>query len=82
MTAVAFDTLKFVKKLRDAGIPEEQAEAQAEAFAEAVDVNLATKQDIKDVRRDIKDAVNYLIIAISGLVVVIPAVLKLFDYLF
>ena len=26
----------------------QQAEAQAEAFADAVDINLATKQDIKD----------------------------------
>ena len=51
MTAVAFDTLKFVKKLKEAGMPEKQAEAQAEAFAEAVDMNLATKQDIKDLKR-------------------------------
>jgi hypothetical protein len=34
MAAIAFDTLKFVRRLQEAGVPAEQAEAQAEVMAE------------------------------------------------
>ena len=40
MAAVAFDTLKFARRLREAGVPEAQAEAQAELMAEAFLFNL------------------------------------------
>ena len=57
MATVTFDTLKFVEKLRAAGVSEPQAKAQAEvlvsALSEAIEVQLATKQDIRDVRSDI-----------------------------
>ena len=33
MSAVAFDTLKYSKRLKDAGVPEKQAEVEAEALA-------------------------------------------------
>lgn len=35
MTIVTFDTLKFVEKLKAAGVPEGQAKATSEAFQEA-----------------------------------------------
>jgi hypothetical protein len=35
MTTLAFDSLRFARKLRDAGVPEPQADAQAELMAEA-----------------------------------------------
>nr|VFK18417.1 MAG: Protein of unknown function (DUF1640) [Candidatus Kentron sp. LFY] len=35
MTAIAFDTLEFVRRLKDAGISDQQAEAISEAFKEA-----------------------------------------------
>jgi len=50
MVAVSFDTLKFTHRLEKAGLPREQAEAQAEALAEAFEVNLGdlvTKADLK-----------------------------------
>lgn len=57
MATVTFDTLKFVEKLRAAGVPEPQAKAQAEvlasALSEAMHLQLATKDDIRDVRSDI-----------------------------
>ncbi len=57
MATVTFDTLKFVEKLRAAGVSEPQAKAQAEvlvsALSEAMEIQLATKQDIRDVRSDI-----------------------------
>lgn len=49
MTALTFDTLAYVKTLRDAGIEEKQAEAQASALAAVLKSSagdLATKQDI------------------------------------
>ena len=47
MSIVAFDTLKFVHRLRDAGFPEPQAEAVAEAFKDAQsETEVATKRDL------------------------------------
>lgn len=48
MSATMFDTLVHTKKLRDAGVPEAQAEAHAEALLAAFSQNIATKQDLKD----------------------------------
>ncbi|MEW6667072.1 MAG: DUF1640 domain-containing protein [Thermodesulfobacteriota bacterium] len=50
-----FDTLAYAKKLREAGVPERQAEIHAEALAGFVDEQLATKKDILLLQRDIKD---------------------------
>jgi len=50
MSTITFDTLKFVNRLKSAGMSDEQAQAFAEAqrdvFAEALDTTLATKLDI------------------------------------
>jgi len=46
--AVAFDTLAYARRLRQAGFSEAQAEAQAEALAAVVDDTLASKQDLRD----------------------------------
>ena len=47
---ISFDTHKFVKELREAGITEPQAEAfvraQQEILSQALDSTLATKRDI------------------------------------
>jgi len=49
MTAIIFDTLKFVKKLKTAGMPEKQANALSEALQDThLEANLATKNDIKE----------------------------------
>ena len=57
MTTVTFDTLAYVKTLRDAGIEEKQAEAQATALANVLkghDESVATKSDIHDLKRDME----------------------------
>jgi len=58
MSVVTFDTLKFAKRLKDAGLDNRQAEAfadaQREAFSEALETQLATKADVFDVRAEIK----------------------------
>ena len=40
MAAIAFDTLKAARRLKAAGVPEEQAEVQAEIMAEAFVFNM------------------------------------------
>ena len=54
MTAVAFDTHKFIKELRGSGLPEGQAEALQRAFSEAIGANLATKIDIERIEHKIE----------------------------
>ena len=44
--AFAFDTLGYSKKLRDSGVPQDQAEAHAEAAREFIMVELVTKSDL------------------------------------
>src|SRR5207237_1103305 len=46
--AVAFDTLAYARRLRQAGVPEEQAQVHAEALAAVVTETLATKQDLRE----------------------------------
>ena len=50
MTTITFDTFRFVDRLEKAGATRElavaMADAQQEAFAQALDTTLATKSDI------------------------------------
>lgn len=52
MSAV-FDTLKYAKRLRDAGFTESQAEALASAQVDVLQANLATKADLAEIKGDI-----------------------------
>jgi uncharacterized protein (DUF2336 family) len=58
MATITFDTLLFVKKLKEAGFTDKQAEAMAEAHKEAIsqslDTTLATKLDIAKLEAEIK----------------------------
>lgn len=67
MSTLAFDTLAYAKKLKAAGVPEQQAEVQAEAFAEIIDERLATKQDIVMLQRDMKELEMRLTIRLGGM---------------
>ena len=44
--AFAFDTLGYAKRLRDSGVPQEQAEAHAEAAREFIMTELVTRNDL------------------------------------
>ncbi len=48
MSAIGFDTLKFVERLEAGGFSHAQARAAAEAFAEATSQELATKADLRE----------------------------------
>src|SRR5436190_957859 len=57
MAVATFDTLKFANTLKAAGVPAQQAEAQASVLAEALAVNfkeLATKDDLAQLRAEWK----------------------------
>lgn len=62
---ITFDTLKYAKRLKDAGFTESQAEALASAGAELLGENLATKQDLEalraDLQRDMKELEHRLV---------------------
>ena len=51
--AFAFDTLAYAKRLRDNGVPPQQAEAHAEAAREFIMAELVTKPDLAAVREDV-----------------------------
>ena len=75
MAFTTFDTLKFVKRLKEAGVPEKEAEAISEAFKEVQgELDLATKRDLKELEmRMIKKFGLTMVIAIG----VITAIVKL-----
>jgi hypothetical protein len=57
MATVTFDTLKFANKLKSAGVPDKQAEAEAEAISEVIQLNfkdLVAKEDLRVTEKEIE----------------------------
>jgi hypothetical protein len=70
VTAITFDTHKFVRRLKEAGLPETQAEAIADAFRDAQgEAELATKQDIEMLRRDLRELESRMTIRLGIMLV-------------
>ena len=73
-SALAFDTHAYVRKLRDVGVPEEQAEVQVEAIASILHDRMVTKDDQQrleaELKRDIKELENRLLVRLGTLVVI------------
>jgi hypothetical protein len=67
-TAVLFDTLAYAKKLKVAGFTDSQAEVQAEALAEIIEDRLATKQDVADIKRDMREMEQRIIIKLGAMI--------------
>ena len=67
MSAITFDTHAYIKKLTAVGMPEEQAEVQAQAIADLVTDRLVTKEDLE---RGLKELEYRLIIRLGGMIVV------------
>lgn len=53
MSVAAFDTLKLVRRLEATGMPGAQAAGLAEAFAEIMITELATKADLRELRAEL-----------------------------
>jgi hypothetical protein len=64
MSTIILDTLDYASKLKAGGFTDQQAEAQARAFAEIVEKQLASKQDVTahaaEIKRDIHESDNRL----------------------
>lgn len=67
MSAITFDTHAYVKKLRAVGVPEEQAEVQAQAIADLVTDRLVTREDLE---RSLKELEYRLVIRLGSMMVV------------
>ena len=76
MATVTFDTHKFIRRLRDSGMPDEQAEALADALRDVQsEAELATKRDIQDLETRIREVELHLTIKIGGMLVIAVGVL-------
>jgi hypothetical protein len=84
MSAITFDTLKYANTLKAAGIAAEQAEAQAAALSDVLEVStreLATKADIAALKADLIQLEQRMTIKLGTMMVaavaVVAAVVKL-----
>ena len=71
MSAIAFDTHAFIKRLVAAGMPEAQAEVLAEEQAKLIETQLATKVDLELLKHDLTIRVGGMIMALGGVLVAI-----------
>jgi len=63
MSTLTFDTLKFANRLKTAGVPAVQAEAEADALSEVLETNLgelATKADLREVETGLRHEISDL----------------------
>jgi hypothetical protein len=66
MTVVwAFDTLGYAKRLREAGVPNLQAEGHAEAAREFIMTELVTKQDLLATEQKLQAAMDTLALRLT-----------------
>ena len=81
MSSTTFDTLGYFEKLKAAGVPEAQAKAQIEVIREVIEDKLATKQDIKDLKTEMKEMEYRLTIRLGGMtaasIAIVAALVKL-----
>lgn len=79
--AITFDTLAYAKKMISAGFTQQQAEMQAEALAEIIDEHIATKQDIRDIKKEMREMEQRIIIKLGAMmaasIAIIAAIVKL-----
>ena len=79
--AIQFDTLRYVEKLKSAGIPEAQAKAEAEALATALGESasglLATKDDITNIKIEMADIKSELKLMKWMVVTIVSGVVSL-----
>jgi hypothetical protein len=69
LAIVTFDTHKFIRRLRDSGISEEQAEAIADAFREAhLEAEVATKSDLRELEYRLVIKLGAMIVVAVGAV--------------
>jgi len=78
MSKVFFDTLLYANKLKLAGFTLQQAEGQAEAIADMFEDRIATKDDLRELKKDIIISVGGMV---AAAVTLIPLIIKLMNLL-
>ncbi len=74
MSAIAFDTHAFIKRLTAAGMPETQAEVLAEEQARLIETQLATKADLELLKHELTIRIGAMVIALGGFLAAIKFV--------
>lgn len=52
---MGFNAIAYVEELEKAGVPEKQAKAQVRLLSDIIDSDLATKKDVTELKKDIKE---------------------------
>ena len=66
MATTVIDTLRYARRLRDAGIPRDQAEAMADAIGSELVENLATKFDLDRAVAEVNGNLDKAVAEIKG----------------
>lgn len=74
MTAITFDTLKYANKLKAAGVPPQQAEAEAEALSEVFEANLNELVTKETLQQELRLLEQRMTIKLGGMMAVAIAV--------
>ena len=78
MATASINTLCFARRLKDAGVPDTQAEAMADALGEELVEHLVTKADLDNALAALETTLTWrLLVASAAIVGVIIWVLKL-----
>lgn len=66
--AIPFDTLAFARKLESAGVPSEQAEVQAEALSDILQIMEKARADEMATKRDLKELELRMVIKTGAMI--------------
>ena len=74
MGAVPFDTLALARKLEAAGFDPRQAQDTAAALAEVLSEQVATKHDINELRGELREVEQRLVVKLGGMIAAVAVV--------
>lgn len=74
MTTITFDTLKFANKLKAAGVPAQQAEAEAEALSDVFEANLNELVTKETLQQELRLLEQRMTIKLGGMMAVAIAI--------
>ena len=76
--AYTFDSLGYAKRLRDRGVPQDQAEAHAEAARDLIMAELVTKADLlatkQELQTELRSSIETLTLRLTVRLGAMPAV--------
>jgi len=68
-----FNTLRYAKKLEEVGVSRSQAEAHIQIIAEFIEGDVATKQDVREIKDELVKLEYRIIIKLGGLITMVIA---------